>query len=284
MMKLNRISLIGVLAATTLACGGVARAGTVIASWDFDVADVAELGTAIVSTTDSVNGLVATPHPSNSAAPIYSNGNPGGGLDASADFSAISGLLEVADPTGILTGHNGGGTGLSSLQIDLDINMNTVTGSTWAIVRNGHIDGADPGNAFNLYTQSSGAIGFIVRGSGGFIQGRTVDTGLLDANAGWQHVTATWDGSQVTIAVDGVPQVLNGTTNETFIAGNIGSLTASDANMGIGGLRRSGSPGTVGQFMDGAVDNLVISTDVPEPASVLLLSLGGLALTGRCKR
>jgi hypothetical protein len=78
--------------------------------------------------------------------------------------------------------------------------------------------------------------------------------------------------------------VLNGATNETFIAGNIGSLTASDANMGIGGLRRSGSPGTVGQFMDGAVDNLVISTDVPEPASVLLLSLGGLALTGRCKR
>ena len=282
MLKNKCLNLVaGATLGLALACSGSVQANTIVAQWDFDVTDANDLGTTISSTTDSASGLVATPHPSNSADPVYASGVSGVGTDASVDMSGISGLLEVTDPSGTLSGHDSGGSGLTSLQIDIDVNMNTTSSSTWAILRNGHIDAANPGNVFNLYTQSTGAIGFIVRGTAGFIQGRTVASGLLDPNAGWQHITATWDGSQVTIALEGVPQILNSATNETFIAGNIGALVPSDASMGIGGLRRSGTPGSIGQFLDGAVDNLIISTDVPEPGTLAVASLGALAVMSR---
>jgi hypothetical protein len=260
------VQLTAAMSVVILSQATASSASTLVADWGFNVASAGEIGTAIASTTDSVSGLSATPHPSNTNAPVYSNGNPGGGLDASADFSAINGVLEVADPTGILTGHNDGRAGATAITIDVDVNMNTVTSSTWAIVRNGHQDGAIPGTAFNLFTQADGAVGFIVYGNAGSIQGRTDFGNILDPNAGWQHITASWDGTQVTISVDGVPQVLNGLTGDTFVAGDIGgNLRASDANMGIGGLRRSGDPGSIGQFLDGAIDNLQITLELPAP-------------------
>ena len=258
--------LVCMASALLLGVTGTAQASTVVANWDFNVASASDIGTTITTATDSVSGLIASQHPSNTVDAIYGAGTTADPLDGSADFSGGNGVLEVSDPTGILTGHNDGRDGATALTIDLDINMNTLSSSTWAIVRNGHIDGGIPGTAFNLFTQSDGAIGFLVYGSsGGSILGRTDLGNILDVNAGWQHITAAWDGTQVTIAVDGVPQVLNGLTGETFIAGDIGSMRASDANMGMGGLRRSGDPGSIGQFLDGSIDNLVVTAELPAP-------------------
>ena len=314
--------LTGLVSATILTAATATHASTIVANWGFDVASAGDIGTDIVSSIDSVSGLIATPHPSNSASPFYSTGTPSGSTNAAADFSGIDGVLEVDDPTGILTGHNGGRTGATAITIDVDVNMNTISGSTWSLVRNGHQDGLSPGTAYNLYTQADGAVGFIVRGPSGSIQGRTEIGDVINSTSGWQHITASWDGSRVTISVDGVPQILDGLTGDTFVAGDIGgSLRPSDANMGIGGLRRSGDPGSTGQYLDGAIDNLQIALElppaplegdingdgfvgvddlnivlvnwnngtpptggtpsIPEPASVSLIALGSLALIKR---
>lgn len=264
------------IAAAGLLLGTVsaAQGATELARWDFDVADVADIGTDIVSATDSVNSLVGTQHPSNAVDVTYGNGTTADPLDGSADFTGGNGLLEVSDPTGILTGHNGGGLGLTSLQIDVDVDM-AADGGTWVIARNGHGSG-DPGMSFNLFVQSGGKIGLEMRGTSLVT---AIASGVLDANAGWQHITATWDGVSISLALDGSLVTLN--SGGTTLAADIGPLHLTDANMGIGGLRRAGDPGSIGQFLNGSIDNLVISTDVPEPASLMLASIGAAVVTVR---
>lgn len=231
----------------------------IIASWDFDGGTV---GNAIVSDIDTVGSLAATPHPSNTTDPIYVTGNGGG---TAADFAGIDGVLEV-DSSGTL------GANFTELNVTFDIDLSVdKTSGTSVLIRNGHTD-----INFNIYFQSNNRIGIEMEGSAGSGNFKTLGPAIDDA-AGWQTVSVVWDGSTVQILVDGVAQTFaSGFTSEPLV---IGQLLAPDAPMGIGGLRRSGSPGSIGQFFDGSIDNLSVSnTAVPEPSSIFLIGLGGMSL------
>jgi len=251
-----------------------------VASWNFDVSDPSDIGSPITSATDSVSGLSATPHAANTAAPTYGVGNGGGANNASANFIDINGVLEVNDPTGILTGHDNSGAGFAQMVISFDVDMDSVSSSTWALVRNGHVDTGNPGTSYNIFTNASGKVGVFLRGTAGSIQVRT-DPSVLTADAGWQNVQVIWDGATLRIAIDGAPVALEGQSGGTSVAAVIGNLLPSDANFGIGGLVRNPTAGTIGQFLDGAIDNLTIANAVPEPASLGLLVLGGLMMLRR---
>lgn len=278
MQTLSRQLTLSLTAAAFLMTTSALQAG-VVASWNFDSGTISN---AITSDTDSVAGLNATQNTNDGANdPVYVAGNGGG---SAAGFAGISGVLEVDDPTGILTGHNNGGTGFDQLTIEFDVDMSTVSSSTWVLVRNGGGDTTSPGTAYNIYTNGSGKIGVRLGGAAGSdnLQVNT-NNAVLSAAAGWQHVKIDWTGQTLQIIVDGVAQALNTVGNPTTATSTFTNLRASDARFGIGGIVRAS--GTTGQYLDGAIDNLVISSTafVPEPATLALAGLGGLALIHRRK-
>lgn len=262
MNKIQSIPCLALLAGSAMSIASTASAA-VVARWDFDLPESTSVGSPFVSDTDTVSGLVAT----GNATPTYGSPAPGGGT-ASALLGSTS-YLSVPD-SGILTGHADGGTGFTQFQLELDIKLNAlITSGTQQIVRKTGLEGAN-GPGFELYAQSGGLVGFSINNAAG-TQHKTQGSGFLTEADTWYHLVAQWDGANITLTVDGV-QV------GTPVA-YAGPFVDTDVALGIGALIRSN--GTVGQQFDGAIDNLVISNAVPEPATLALCAGGVLLATRR---
>ncbi|QHI69429.1 hypothetical protein [Tichowtungia aerotolerans] len=220
-----------VLSAVFAAGTAAAQAG-VVAYWDFEEGSA---GTAVVSAGDSVSGLAAVP----AAGDVqYVAGN-----DSAAAIE--SGILKAEDPNGILNG-------LTELNITFDINLAAdVTGGTQVCVRNGYSD-----ISFNVYLQAGNAILARLTDVDGNDQTVRAYGSDLSAAVGWQTVSVVWTGSELSISVDGVFQLLN-YQEITSVSVPLGRLVDSDADFGIGGMIRT--DGTTSQKLNGSLDNIVIS-------------------------
>lgn len=214
------------------------------AAWSFDEGSV---GVDIVSSTDAVSALLAVPSASNATAPQYVAGSGGG---VAVGFSGISGILEADE------GNSGAlGSGFSKLSVIFDVDLAADAIATAVLVRNGHIN-----LSYNIYLLPGNIIAIQLQDAASGLYSMVKTAGsALSADAGWQNVSIIWDGSSVSIYVDGIAQMLYG--GATSAAVPTVSLMSSDAPLGIGGLRRS--DGSVGLFLNGSLDNLVIRNAAP---------------------
>lgn len=215
-----------------------------VALWDFNDGVT---GTDVISATDSISGLTAIPSVKNTSTPQYVAGKDNG----SAVKVGIGSMLEVTDNAGIL------GAGFSELCVSFDVDLAAdVTSGTQVFLRNGHQKAP-----FNIFLQANNVVGVILQGSDGTLSS-TVKTAAsaLSTSAGWQNVRVIWKDSTLSIYVDGVAQRLSVGGTVAKITG-ISSLIQSDAPMGIGGLRRVDK--STGQYLDGALDNIIIYSTVP---------------------
>ncbi len=233
------------------ASGGYAKT---IAFWDFSEGAT---GTDVVSAPDSVSGLTAIPAVKNTSIPQYVAGKNNG----SAVKVGPGSMLEVTDNSGVL------GAGFSELYVSFDVDLAAdVTSGTQIFLRNGHNN-----VPFNIFIQSSNVIGVILQGADGTFSSTIKTAGsALSTSAGWQTVSVAWNGSSLSISVDGAAQRLTAGGTAAKISG-LSSLIKADAPMGIGGLRRV--DGSIGQFLDGSLDNIEIHNKTPTLPSFGLLFL-----------
>ena len=204
--------------------------------------------------TDFVGGFNATPA---GTIPKYVAGNGGG----TAAGLVGTGILKAGGSSNVLC------AGFTSLSVASDVDLNATPASTAVLVRNGHLK-----MNFNIYTAANRSIYMqMMDATTSITTSVQTVTNVLSSSAGWQHVEAVWDGSSVSILVGGVAQTLVTGGTSKILTGLV-SLPAPDADMGIGGLYRN--VGTTGQYLNGSIDNLVISGAIPEPASFSLITIG----------
>ena len=126
----------------------------------------------------------------------------------------------------------------------------------------------------------------------------TSSTGTAINDGTWRHVAVTWDGSAVTFYLDGAAY---GTTNRAAIntASVIGITLGADTR--AGGVLSGTTTQTPNRFFVGDIDDVQVydtalqatdiqtlfanpGTAIPEPGSLGLLALGGLACLRRRRR
>ncbi len=214
------------------------------AAWSFDEGSV---GADIVSSADSVFALLAVPSANNINNPVYVVGSA---AETAAGFAGISGILEVDEGNTKALG-----SGFSKLSVIFDVDLAADAIATAVLVRNGHIN-----LSYNIYLLPGNIIAIQLQDAASGLYSTVKTAGsALSADAGWQNVSIIWDGSSVSIYVNGIAQMLYG--GATSAAVSTISLMPSDAPLGIGGLRRS--DGSVGLFLNGSLDNLVIRNATP---------------------
>lgn len=208
-----------------------------VASWTFDEGAV---GDQITASVDSVSGLQAVPSKRNAGQIKYVAGKEAG----SAAGLGSESILQVMDKDGLL------GSGFTNLTISFDIDLTDDISATSVVLRNGHAS-----VPFNIYLQEDNVIGVELQSADGKVSGAVKTSGpALSARAGWQSVSIVWDGDAVSIAVDGKPCRLSGGGTSRKV--KVGPLQSADAPLGIGGIVRSN--GSIGQFLNASIDNIVI--------------------------
>lgn len=218
------------------------RAETLL-SLDFNDMSV---GTDVGAVPDSISGYLAVPSPDNDFVPQYvAVGTGGVGVKVGTNS-----MLEVAGSSGL-------GAGFNELCVSFDVDLFAdVTGGTQVFLRNGHLT-----VPFNIFLQANNVVGVILQDADGTFS-RAVKTAgrALSSTAGWQSVAVVWNGSAIFIYVDGVAQRLNvgGTSAEEP---GVTTLIEPDAPLGIGGIRRV--DGSTGQYLNAALDNIIIYSKVP---------------------
>ncbi len=215
-----------------------------IAQWDFDLPGGVNIGDAFVSDTDVINGLVAN---ASTTAPTY--GDPAPALAGSTASLRLTGgsFARVADAD-ILTGHDQLANGYASYSIDVWIKLATNSATAQVFRKTGLSGSNTPG--IELYTQAGGAIGHGIHGVDGLPVNKAASSAL--AVDTWHHVQTYWDGANLIVAVDGDEKI-----NTAYAT----SIINTDVDLGIGALIRSN--GSTGQYFDGWIDGLKISTDSP---------------------
>jgi len=134
-------------------------------------------------------------------------------------------------------------------------------------------------------SQNNPCVGFAVDGVGGVPTG--TDLGEPNLTPGtWYFAAGVYNGSAVTVYVGSAEQLPLVATSENYS----GNMVSSSNNLNIG--RDASFPSSPERFFDGAIDEVRIyntaldSTvindlylyNTPEPATILLLGLGGLAV------
>ncbi|QHI69428.1 LamG-like jellyroll fold domain-containing protein [Tichowtungia aerotolerans] len=236
--------------AWALFAGIIAVRAEVVALWDFEEGTV---DSNMVVSTDSVSGLIAVPATVNP--PIYIAGADG--------VAKGAGILRVEDASGLLNG-------FSEFHIKFDIDLTQdATGGTQVFLRNGWEK-----VSFDIYLQADNTILAWLVDTNGTEQTVKAVGSDLSADAGWQTVSVVWDGSAMSISVDGAAQGLNNTT-DTSVAVELGALQAANVDLAIGGALRSS--GTTTQYLYGRMDNIIISNTSVLPVSASISSLASVS-------
>ena len=125
--------------------------------------------------------------------------------------------------------------------------------------------------------------GFGVTGVGG-IPWVTLGVPILTPDV-WYFSAGVWDGTEVTVYVGNEAGLFDNPTSVVFS----GDMVSSSNNLNIG--RDASYPTSTNRFFDGVIDDIriydralssvEIAQVVPEPATLGMLSLGGLALLRR---
>ena len=165
-------------------------------------------------------------------------------------------MLIVPD-NDILTGHNNDGDGLKSLTIEIEFKTDTIQQCQLVRKTEGSSD-----LGYQLFMDKRGRIGFYVCSREGKL-GKVISRKTIEPGK-WHKVTATWDSRY---------EYYNGQIHiDGYISwgGNlqVSNLTNTDAPLTIGGLYRA--EGNYGQYSDGQIKSLAISTNRPE-----LLNISG---------
>lgn len=215
-----------------------------IAFWSFDGG----------SDADSASGLLPLSH-DNSEVLVFTNGylqlnNQG------KDYATGEALIIPDSP--VLTGHDNGGTGYTSLILEADILLDE-TGDQMQILRK--TNGTEA-LGYELFIRPDGAITFRITTDLNTLHLNSKNA--LSADGKWHHIEAVWDAGVGTysahLVVDGVV---------SWSAPVLGFLADTTGPLAIGGLYRY--EGNTGQLFCGGIDNVRISIKRPE-----LLSISGL--------
>ncbi len=243
----------------------------VIAHWKFDLPPGVNINDSVVTDNDVVNGFTATkagprdityeaPAPSTSGASIL--------LDNGSTFNNNGSYLSAVD--------NDIFTNLGSLTIEARVNPSEIKQSV--ILRKfanlNQATGVVNNNGYWLELKADGGFGFHIGNSASnFID---VATNSNFAQIGqWFTVRAVWDGTNISLFVDGVLQN-TGTFN--------GALDNTAGDIGIGAIVRLNDGSNTGQFFNGFIDEVVLGdgdvpadfASIPEASSFLLLLLAFL--------
>ena len=225
-----------------------AQAG-IMATWDFEEAIDGQYGVeSITQSVSSVNSLIAVEGSGN---PLYVRGADGVGHGIGA------GILKVASNDALLTG-------FVEFNISFDARLHAVPTSTQALLRYGVTT-----TAWNIYTTTDSSIRIEVYDAAGTRYTASTGGSIMNAADGqYHHYEFKWDGSDISILVDGV--------SEATASWSFGALrsTVGAGNLGIGGIVREA--GTTSQEFNGFIDNVVISNTavIPEPLSFSLIGFG----------
>ncbi len=208
------------------------------------------LGT-ISQAQDSIAGLTAQviTRGSNPTAQVNKNTCCGSIIipNAFSDADSTNIMLKVED-SDILTGHDNGNAGFSSLTIEIEFMPYLLKQAQ--IVRKTE---ASTNVGYQVYMTEEGKVGFSLAGDlgdGGVVSRNIAETGK------WHKIIATWENRfenyNTQIILDGI--VSRATTT-------IGTLTDTTYPLTIGGLYRSAT--NFGQFFSGEIRKILISTDRP---------------------
>ena len=241
-----------------------------LAYWTFDGGTVGE---PLLSDTDTAFGFMVE-------AFTDTDGSGGGSLTYGAGVMGTCADLYNPDPDnskGMALFHNDDPLlklMLPQFTIEGFINVRTDRQSV-CLVRKYGGDGR-----YFVDIRGDGAVYFAINSDDNVVgsAGGTIQTGV------WQHVAAVFDQDAAE------PMKLYVDKNLVASGGLSTPPLNSDRSFGIGCIIRDNSypPGNSGQFFDGLIDEVRISDAaltpdqfLPEPATIMLLGLGGLALIRR---
>lgn len=129
---------------------------------------------------------------------------------------------------------------------------------------------------YEKYSTANDRFRFVVRTGSGIYEYAPYATGHLPSDS-WTHVKAVYDAS---LGTDTMRVYLDGTRIEpTRTIDATGSFGTGSQPLHLGAWANSG--GTRAHYFDGSIDDVKIT---PEPATMVLLGLGGIGLLVRRRR
>ncbi len=141
-----------------------------------------------------------------------------------------------------------------------------------------HYNAGGAGGEWWLRMETNGTLTFLIQDSTNAVISTTSTTVINDG--AWRHIAITHDAvnDQMSLYVNGV---LEGTASTATLNGEI--LSGKDDFLRVGSWNVATSRQLVGLVDQVRISNTVLSPDgfVPEPASIMLLGLGGLAVLRR---
>ncbi|HUT36395.1 MAG TPA: LamG-like jellyroll fold domain-containing protein [Planctomycetota bacterium] len=217
-----------------------------VAHWRFELPGGGSLGDTLTSDTDVVGSLVANRNGTTGNV-TYGAPAPAGGGTASADLTPNRHLL-VAD-SDVLTGHDGGGSGFSTLVIEALIRPDVIAQSV--ILRK--YQSAQNDNGYWLDLRTGGSVYFHL---GNASTSTEINTSGGVAAGNWYRVRGVWNGSLMNLYLDDELRAIG-----TYTA----TLANTDLPMGIGSIIRDTAGTNIGQSFDGRIDEVKIGTLAPPP-------------------
>ncbi len=161
--------------------------------------------------------------------------------------------------------------------VELDIRLNYINSNDML-----HGITISDGLSQNGFGFTGVSLGFSIYGNLYFGQHQVNSTYFLYGNSGtnltgqWQHWTLTKNGNNLSILVNGQPAIAPGYGYPTPFGGTV----PDTVSIYLPGYYHYGMGGIKTDITSSDVDNFSISP-VPEPATLLLLGLGGLVLRNR---
>ena len=233
-------------AACLVALCGTPQSSTaeLIASWTFEDQPFGSFS----SSTDDVSGLIATPYNNPGLMSITLQEGDKALRFQGAGISDANGAAGYVSDSTILTGHDAGGSGFDSFTIEADVRISALTGQA-QIVRK--LD-TSTDYGYELFIRDTGHVGFTFSGIGG--SANVISKNAIAADGQWHHIQGTFvsdrDLYNTQVVVDGV--VTRRTRDPITLPDTTSALT-------FGGFVRNS--GTIGQRLDGWIDNITLSTN-----------------------
>lgn len=240
---------------TVVAMVASAQAG-IVANWNFeDIPAGSDYGgVPIVASTSTVNGVVLTAFANN---PLYVRGADGIG------HATASGYLSGGTDNALYSG-------FAEFNFSFDARLAAAPAATQAIMRYGVTT-----TAWSIYTGTDSRLNMQWFDETGANFTLNTSAAVMPGDSAYHHYEIVWDGSSAQIKLDGVAQLLETGTSDTW-AVSLGAVRSAGAGgqLAVGGMIRDNL--TVSQEFSGFIDNVVISNTaaIPEPAALSLIGIG----------